>query len=79
MIGKIPLVKKGPVDEILLENGSQIKNSAEETEKNIVGSLAASKDPGTGMFMDKLKDIINIFNHTGEICCDEKTIYLITT
>ena len=79
MIGKIPLVKKGPVDEILLENGSQIKNSAEETEKNIVGSLAASKDPGTGMFMDKLKDIINIFNHTGEICCDEKTIYFITT
>ena len=79
MIGKIPIVKKGPVDEILQENGSQIKSNAEKTEKNIVESLSKSRDPGTGLFMDKLKDIICIFNHTGEICCDEKRIYLITT
>ena len=79
MIGKIPIVKKGSVDEILQENGSQIKSNAEKTEKNIVESLSKSRDPGTGLFMDKLKDIICIFNHTGEICCDEKRIYLITT
>lgn len=54
----------------------RLRAAQSKLKKNIVESLAKSRDPGTGMFIDKLKDIIYIFNHTGEICCDEKTIYL---
>ena len=34
-------------------------------------------NPGTGIFMDKMRDMIQIYNHTSEICFDDKKIYLI--
>lgn len=76
-IGGIPVVKEGPVDEFLQDKGIRLKKNAEEMERDILVFFAQISDPGTGVFMDKMKDMIQIYNRTSEICFDEKRIYLI--
>lgn len=76
-IGKIPFVKDGPVDEFLIKSGSDLKKSVKNEKKNVVKSFAAISDPGTEVFIDKMEDVIQIYNHTSNICFDSKKIYLI--
>lgn len=76
-IGSIPLIKEGPVDEFLQDSGAHIKKSAIDMEKEAVHRLASISNPGTRVFMDKMEDMIQIYNHTEQICFDDKRIYLV--
>ena len=76
-IGKIPVVKEGPVDEFLQDSGAHLKNSAEDMELNVLHSFAALSNPETRLFIDKMDDMIRIYNHTAEICFDKNQIYLV--
>ena len=78
LIGSIPLVKEGQVDEFLLDSGAHIKESAVDMEKEAVHRFAAVSNPCTAVFLDKLEDMIQIYNHTDEICFDDKQIYLVS-
>ena len=78
LIGSIPLVKEGQVDEFLLDSGAHIKESAVDMEKEAVHRFAAVSNPCTAVFVDKLDDMIQIYNHTDEICFDDKQIYLVS-
>ncbi len=75
-IGNIPLVKEGPVDEFLQDKGAQLKSNAIRMEKKYVGAFAAIGNPGTGMLVEKMKDMVQIYNHTSQICFDKEKIYL---
>ena len=77
-VGSIPLVKKGPVDEFLQDSGKQLKSSAKGLENRSVKEFARMNNPETRTLIDKMNDMIQIFNHTREICFDDKQIYLIT-
>lgn len=77
IIGSIPIVEKGSVDEFLQDNGDKIKNSAMGIEQNIVRSFAAIRNPGTGVFTEKMSEMIQIYNHTAKICFDSEKIYLV--
>lgn len=77
IIGSIPIIEKGPVDELLQDGGSHLKKSAAGMEKKAVHSFAAISNPGTTVFIDKMQDMIKIYNHTEQICFDDKKIYLI--
>ena len=76
-IGSIPVIKEGPVDEFLQGGGVQLKEEAVGIERNVVESFAEISNPGTGVFTEKMKDMIQIYNHTAEIYFDEKQIYLV--
>lgn len=76
-IGSIPLIKEGPVDEFLQDSGAHIKKSAIDMEKEAVHRFASIGNPGTRVFMDKMEDMIQIYNHTEQICFDDKQIYLV--
>lgn len=76
-IGSIPVVKEGQVDELLQDGGTHLKRNAQGMQKNILETFAALHNPGTGVFMDKMEDMIRIYNHTDRICFDDKKIYLI--
>lgn len=78
LIGSIPLVKEGQVDEFLWDSGAHIKESAVDMEKEAVHRFAAVSNPCTAVFVDKLDDMIQIYNHTDEICIDDKQIYLVS-
>lgn len=76
-IGSIPVVKEGQVDEFLQDGGAHLKENAQVMQKNILESFATLHNPGTGVFIDKMQDMIQIYNHTDRICFDDKKIYLI--
>lgn len=76
-IGKIPLVEKGPADEFLQDSGARIQKSALGMETGAVAQFAAVSNPGVRVFIEKLEDMNRIYNHTAEICFDNKQIYLI--
>lgn len=77
-IGNIPLVSKGPVDEFLQDGGDQLRNNAHEMEQNVLSEFAEISNPGTAVFLAKMRDMIQIYNYTSEICFDNKKIYLIS-
>lgn len=76
-IGCIPLIKEGSVDEFLQDSGASLKKNAEGMEKNAVHRFAALNNPGTRVFIEKMEDMIQIYNHTEQICFDDKRIYLV--
>ena len=76
-IGNIPLIKEGQVDEFLQDRGKNIKSNAKEIEMGAVLAFAEISDPETRVFIDRMEDMIRIYNHTEKICFDDKNIYLI--
>ena len=77
IIGSIPLVKEGQVDEWLLKTASSHKEIAVGMEKGVLEQLASVSNPGTSIFVDKLDEMIRIYNRTERIYCDDKKIYLV--
>ena len=77
-IGSIPFVKEGPIDELLQEGGEQLKGHVVNTKRKIIGSFAELSDPNTGVFLEKMRDMIDIYNHTSGIFFDSEQIYLVT-
>lgn len=76
-IGSIPLVKEGHIDEALQDSGKHIKSNAKEIEKSAITTFAEISNPETRVFIDRMDDLIQIYNHTQRICFDDKKIYLI--
>lgn len=77
IISSIPIIKEGTVDEFLQDNGVQLEKNAVDIEKKIVTSFAEISNPGSGVFIEEMGKMIQIYGHTTEICFDEKNIYLI--
>ena len=76
-IGKIPVVEKGPVDEFLQDSGAKIQKNAANMETDAVTAFAKISNPGIRVFIEKMDDMIQIYNYTSEICFDNEKIYLI--
>ena len=76
-IGRIPVVEKGPVDEFLQDSGAKIQKSAANMESDAVAAFATVNNPDICVFIDKMDDLIRIYNHTTEIYVDNSLIYLI--
>lgn len=77
-IGSIPFVKDGPVDEFLIESGDSLSKTAGNIEEEKVKEFGKINNPNTVVFMDRMDEIIKIYNHTTDICFDENNIYLLT-
>ena len=78
LAGNLPRIREGTAEKILCENGSRLEKNAAEMEKEIVRRFAECGDPKTKVYMDKMEDMIRIYNHTSQICVDKEKIYLIT-
>ena len=77
LIGKIPKVKDGQVDEFLIDSGAKLLKGTDESQKRLIESFAEISNPGIGVFTERMRDLIQIYNHTSEICFDRDNIYLI--
>ena len=77
-IGSIPVVKEGPVDELLIDSGTQMTNRASDAEEKLIQAFAALSNPKTRIFLNCLEDFTQIYNCTEQIYFDERNIYLIT-
>jgi hypothetical protein len=76
-IGNIPVVKEGPIDEFLQDSGAHMSKNARGIENAPVHAFAEISSPKTGVFVARMEDMIQIYNHTEQICFDDKRIYLV--
>lgn len=76
LIGSIPLVNKGLADEFLQDSGKKLTKNASGMEQDVLSSFASINNPGTGIFVDKMKELIFVYNHASEIRVDKQRIYL---
>lgn len=77
VIGNIPLVKEGSVDEFLQDRGESMEENANVMKRQSVGEFSAMRSPGTEVLQEKMRSLRLIYNHTSQICCDEECIYLL--
>ena len=77
LIGAIPVVKNGPVDEFLQDNGKKLEKKASHQKSKAVHDFAALGNPQTGVLTEKMQDMIDIYNHTEQTCFDRENIYLV--
>lgn len=78
LISTIPIVKDGPVDEFLQDEGKSIKENAKKMKFKGVNDFASISNPGISEITQQMDDMINIYNHTSQIYFDNKKIYLIS-
>lgn len=76
-IGNIPILEKGPIDEMLQAGGEKLSGKAEELEKKAVREFASLGNPGTAILTDRMQDLDWIYNHTQSIRADRERIYLV--
>lgn len=76
-IDSIPKIREGQVDEFLVDQGTKLQGNAVQMERKVVEAFAAISNPGLWMFVEKLDDMVQIYNRTEEICFDNNHIYLI--
>ena len=62
---------------MLQEGGSQLEKTAKEMKMDAVHQFALLSNSGTHVFVDKMEDMIQIYNHTEEICFDDEEILLV--
>lgn len=78
IIGAIPFVKKGPVDEFLQDSGETMKGNAEVIKYKSVKEFAPIANPGIAGITRQMDAMVKIYNHTSEIYFDNEKIYLLT-
>ncbi len=77
LIGSIPFIREGQVDEFLQEHGTRLKENAVEAEEKSIKEFASVGNPGTGIFVNQMDKMIQIYNHTTQIFFDHEKIYLV--
>lgn len=78
LIGNIPVVKDGQVDEFLQDAGEKLTDGGKALEGKAVKDFALLSNPNTSLYIQKMNSMIQIYNHTDEICFDNENIYLIS-
>ena len=78
-INSIPIIKEGPVDELLWDVGTSVKKSAYKADRAVLTSFGRLGDPGTGVYLQKMRDMVRIFNRTSEIVFDGQQIHLVAS
>lgn len=77
LIGSIPLIKDGPVDEWLIDGSAHLEKTSNNMKKQAVQTLEVIGSAGTDMFIKKFEEMNRIYNHTDAICFDNEKIYLV--
>lgn len=77
VIGSIPLINKGPVDEYLQDKGDDIYKSSLEIEKNLLRNFADLANPSTRILIEKIENLNYIYNKTEEIYFNKEKIYFL--
>lgn len=78
VIGGIPKIKDGQVDEFLQEKGEALKKNVEGSQKEILGMFSAVSNPNTRGLLQNMEDLARIYNHTQAICFDNNRVYLLS-
>lgn len=77
VVGKVPLLQKGPVDEMLKKAGKQISKQRNEDEKNDLSGLLPQHNCNVKPFIDTLDMIDKMYNKPVVLAFDKNKVYLL--
>lgn len=77
LLGKVPVLKEGPVDEWLMDSGDRLKQAGEDMKKKSALKFEVVSDAGTELFVTRFDEMNQIYNHTDAICFDAEKLYLV--
>lgn len=77
IVGSIPVIKEGNIDEFLLESGSSIRENADKLERKAVKQFAKLSNPGTGVVIERVSDLMLIHNETAQMLFDNSNIFIV--
>lgn len=77
LIGKVPLIKDGSVDEWLVDKGSNLKKHSEDIGKDTLEKFKKIREPGCDMFVENLVLVDRLYNSATDIYIDKENLYLV--
>lgn len=79
LIGSIPVIKDGAIDEFLQDSGNKLKDNVSDSNHKILEMFSRVSDPRTKIFLEEMDNLIQIYGHTESICFDDEQIYLVSS
>ena len=76
VIGRIPVISKGPVDEALIAAGSSIRKMGSKHGKNAMRDFRYNRDAGIRLFLGNIDTINEMSNRPLEILFDKEMVYI---
>ncbi len=76
LIASAPFLSQGPVDEWLQDGGDKMMKGNDEKIAKIVALFAGSEETGGEIFVDCIRNVGIISNHTTDVLFDGDTMYL---
>lgn len=76
VINKIPVISKGPVDELLIAAGDHASNAGENSGKIALEEFSRYRSAGVEMFVDNIEAVERLNNDPAEIYFDQDSVYL---
>lgn len=76
MIDKIPVIRKGPVDEALIAAGGIIEKLGDKHRKSAMEQFKDKRDAGTVLFLSNIDTINEMSNRPVEILFDRENVYI---
>lgn len=78
-LGKVPLLRKGPVDEALIAAGKKINNAGAVHGKSAMRDFRNNRDTGIQMFVSNIEIINELSNRPVEVLFDKEGVYFCTS
>ena len=76
LIGSVPVLSKGPVDEWLQESGERLLKGKETKAEKAAALFSADEQTGSEIFADSIRNVSMISNRTTDILFDGEALYL---
>ena len=75
-IAKIPVIRKGPVDEALIAAGNSAKKISNKTSERVLNEFSEKRDPGVRFFVESIETINTMNNQAIVMMFDQDNIYI---
>ncbi|MGI6211979.1 MAG: hypothetical protein ACOYJJ_05320 [Anaerovoracaceae bacterium] len=76
VIRKIPIVEKGPVDEILIGSGKILEGLSYKELEKVKADFDAYQDPNVNQFVDSVNIVDVLYNEPVEFLFDQENLYI---
>lgn len=75
-IRKIPVIEKGPIDEILIGAGQSVKDLGRKKTDETLQDFTKNMQSGAGQFADGIEQIRRLYNNPMDVLVDKDSVYL---
>lgn len=76
LIAKVPVISKGPIDEVMIGAGKKIEYLSTKNTKKVMGEFRNNRDAGIQVFAENIEAINAVSNRYVELLFDKEMMYI---